>query len=91
MKDTTVTARGGGERVYRELDDLADVEVLRESIEEFASELWDTDADTGKVEWEDWLDRFESTHMVILPSQLDDPIIVKVKRIARQAIREVIG
>jgi hypothetical protein len=74
----------------KEIRTVADVEAIREQIEEFASELWAVDEETGRVDWEDWFERFERHLDVGLPDQWDDPAIRAVKRIAKQAIQETI-
>jgi hypothetical protein len=75
----------------RDITTVEEVESIREAIEEFAADLWDTDPDTGRVDWESWVERFERQHDLSLPDQWDDPVIRKVKRIAKQAINEAIG
>jgi hypothetical protein len=72
----------------RTIETTAQVEDIRAEIEEFAAEGWDLDPDTGRVEWEDWFDRFERRHDLDLGSDLLSPVIRKVQRIARAAIRE---
>lgn len=71
---------------------IEEAEALREQIEEFAAEMWDTDPDTGRVRWEDWADRLEARHPEIdLGSDMLSPGFRRVQSIARAAIREAIG
>lgn len=74
------------------LVDLTTVEAIddtwRDTIANHAADMWDVDADTGHVDWEDWADRFERMHNVDLGSDMLAPSFRKVQRIARTAIRE---
>ncbi len=42
----------------------------------------------GQRDWEDWLARVEGALDLDLPTQMDDPVIKKVQRIARDAWNE---
>jgi hypothetical protein len=70
---------------------VQDAEAIREQIEEFAAEGWAADPESGRIDWEDWFDRFERYTGHDLPSQLDDPAILRVQKIARAAWREARG
>ena len=67
----------------------ADAEAIRDLIETFAADGWAVDPDTGRVDWEDWADRFERYHPDIdLGSDMLAAGFRAVQRIARAAIRE---
>jgi hypothetical protein len=73
----------------RAITTAADAEAIREAVEEFAADGWDTDEATGRVNWEDWADRFETHHPEVdLGSDMSSPGFRKVQAIARAAIRE---
>jgi uncharacterized iron-regulated protein len=44
--------------------------------------------DSGAIDWEDLLNRIERYENVVLPDQMDDPVIRKVQRKIRNAVRE---
>lgn len=74
-----------------EIVTVEDAEAHRDEIESFAADGWAVDQDTGRVDWEEWAERFEKQTGIDLPGQWDDPAMVRVKRIARQAIREAVA
>ena len=74
-------------RETRVIATAKDVDAIRDLIEDHAADLWDVD-DAGRVDWDDWTERFERYHNVELPSDYFDPAMRKVQRIARHAIRE---
>lgn len=68
----------------------ADAESIREQVEVFAGDLWATDA-RGRVDWEDWADRFELYHPDIdLGNDMTSAGFRRVQSIARHVIRESI-
>jgi hypothetical protein len=75
----------------RDVTTVAEVDEMTEEITEFAADMWDTDPETGRVEWESWISRFEARHDVSLPALWDDPAMRRLKKIAKAAIRESIG
>lgn len=76
----------------RPITTTEDVEAWRDVIAEHAADGWDWDQDTGKVDdWDAWLSRFEALHDVDLPASYDDPVVRKVQRIAREAIRQQVA
>jgi hypothetical protein len=74
-----------------EIVTVQDAEAHREEIESFAGDMWATDQETGRVEWEEWTERFEKQTGIDLPEQWDDPAMVRVKRIAKAVIREIVA
>ena len=71
---------------------VADADSIRAQVEEFAAEGWAMDPDTGRVDWEEWADRFEARYQdVDLGSDMTAPGFRAVQRMARNAIREARG
>lgn len=68
--------------------DVAGVNALEEQIADLAADGWDQDDETGRFEWEDFLNRVERYLDVELPGQMDDPAVKRVQAIARKAARE---
>jgi len=67
----------------------ADADAIADTIAEFAAEGWARDPDTGRIDWEEWADRFEARHPDIdLGGDMLAPGFKRLQRIARQAIAE---
>ena len=77
--------------VIRTISTKEDAETIREEVETFAADLWERDPNTGRTDWEAWLDRFERYADLDLGSDLLSPGITEIEKIARRTIREVVA
>jgi uncharacterized protein (DUF2267 family) len=71
-------------RTIATVDDLREFE---DRVRDLAVDGWDQD-DAGRFDWDGFLARIERYLDVDLPTQMDDPVIRKVQRVARAAARE---
>jgi hypothetical protein len=62
------------------------LEPYLERIQDLAVD-W-ADPDTGRLDWEDFLGRLERYLDLDLPTQMDDPVIRRIQKISRAAVRE---
>jgi hypothetical protein len=78
-------------RVIRTRDDLTVAD--RDTIADLAADGWDQTefGESVRFDWDDFLNRAEKYLDAELPDQMDDPVILTVQRIARQASREARG
>lgn len=72
MNTTTITT-------LKDLDEATLERIIKTGVD------W---AGDGSIDWEDLLNRIERYEALELPTQMDDPVIRKIQRLVRAAVRE---